>query len=148
MDRLGEDIRRQAKRFGLPAASPLLEAWPELVGEQVAANAWPARLTRSGELRVNTSSSGWAFELSQLAPRMLEKLREVLGEDCPSGLRFAVGPVPARGWSADEEGPRPPEIGPAEREQAARITAFVEDEELRELIARAAAASLARERDK
>lgn len=148
MDGLGEDIRRQAQRFGFTAASPLLDAWPRVVGEQVATNAWPARISRSGELRVNTSSSGWAFELSQLAPRILEKLREALGEECPKGLRFAVGPVPARGGGPGEGEAVAPEIGPDERARGERLAAVVEDGELRDLIARAAAASLARDTQK
>ena len=77
----------------------VLAAWPEAVGPMVAANAWPARIARDGTLHVNTSSSAWAFELGQLAPEILERLSEKLGESAPKALRFAVGhlPEPARG---------------------------------------------------
>ena len=72
----------------------VLAVWPEAVGTMVAANAWPARIARDGTLHVNTSSSAWAFELGQLAPAILERLSEKLGERAPASLRFAVGHLP------------------------------------------------------
>jgi len=76
MERLEREIRKVAKRAGLPAASKLVQIWPNVVGETIAANAWPARLNRKGELQVNTSSATWAFELKHLAPRILSKLEQ------------------------------------------------------------------------
>jgi predicted nucleic acid-binding Zn ribbon protein len=78
MDRLEKEIRRVAKRVGLPAASELVRAWPQIVGETIAQNAWPARLNSKGVLQVNTSSATWAFELKHLAPQILAKLEEEL----------------------------------------------------------------------
>jgi len=145
MDRLEGAIRKEAKRIGLPASSPLVSLWPETVGETIAANAWPARLTRKGVLHVNTSSSTWAFELKHLEPKILSRLRESLAEECPSELRFAPGPIPSRGRNTDsEEGPAVPEAGPGELARAQQLAAPIEDAELRALVARAAAASLAR----
>jgi hypothetical protein len=147
MEPLERIIRKQAKRLGIPAASPLVDIWPEVVGDTIAANAWPARVTRKGVLYVNTSSATWAFELTQLASRILARLGEALTDDCPLELRFAVGPVPSRN-PASPASSRPLEIDPEELEQAERLTAVIDDEELRSLIARAAAASLARSRSK
>jgi hypothetical protein len=145
MDRLEKEIRRQAKRIGLPAASELLSIWPEAVGETIAVNAWPARLSRKGVLHVNTTSASWAFELGQLAPQILSRLREALGDECPQALRFATGPVPARGREAGAaDRIEAPEISDEEHAQAEQMMASIEDRELRDLIARAAAASLAR----
>jgi len=145
MDRLEGAIRKEAKRIGLPASSPLVSLWPEMVGETIAANAWPARLNRKGVLQVNTSSSTWAFELKHLEPRILSRLRESLADECPSELRFAPGPIPGRGRDNDPEGDtRAPEVGPDELLRGQRLAAPIEDAELRELVARAAAASLAR----
>ena len=95
MERLGDShatsSRASAPQGGMPE---LLAAWPEAVGPMVAANAWPARIARDGTLHVNTSSSAWAFELGQLAPTILERLSEKLGESAPKALRFAVGHLP------------------------------------------------------
>jgi hypothetical protein len=110
MERLEREIRKVAKRVGLPAASELVRIWPQVVGETIAANAWPARLNRKGVLQVNTSSATWAFELKHLAPQILAKLERELASECPSELRFAPGPVPGKGREAGapRRGPRPP----------------------------------------
>jgi predicted nucleic acid-binding Zn ribbon protein len=42
-------------------------------------------LARDGSLHVTTSSSAWAFELTQLAASILERLQERLGESAPAG---------------------------------------------------------------
>ncbi len=145
MDRLEGAIRREAKRIGLPASSPLVSLWPEMVGETIAANAWPARLNRKGVLQVNTSSSTWAFELKHLEPKILSRLRESLADDCPSELRFAPGPIPGRGRDTDPAGDTAaPKIGLNELSQGRQLAAPIENAELRDLVARAAAASLAR----
>ena len=145
MDRLEGAIRKEAKRIGLPASSPLVSLWPEAVGETIAANAWPARLNRKGVLQVNTSSSTWAFELKHLEPKILSRLRELLAEECPTELRFAPGPIPNRGRDTESaEGAAVPQAGPGELSRAQQLAAPIEDAELRDLVARAAAASLAR----
>jgi hypothetical protein len=145
MDRLEGAIRKEAKRIGLPASSPLVSLWPELVGETIAANAWPARLTRKGVLQVNTSSSTWAFELKHLEPKILSRLRESLAEECPSELRFAPGSIPSRGRNTDSaKGAAVPQAGHGELAQAQKLAEPIGDAELRALVARAAAASLAR----
>lgn len=144
MDRLEREIRRVAKRVGLPAASELVQIWPQVVGETIAANAWPARLSRKGVLQVNTSSATWAFELKHLAPQILAKLEQALGGECPSDLHFVPGPVPAKGQESDSPlAPREPVTTAREREQGDKLAAVIDDEELRALVARAAAASLA-----
>ena len=95
MDGLDGEIREVLSRFGPQAGMPeVLAAWPAAVGPMVAANAWPARIARDGTLHVNTSSSAWAFELGQLAPEILERLSEKLGDSAPESLRFAVGHLP------------------------------------------------------
>jgi len=146
MDRLDASLRAELGRFGPQGAiGELVAAWPTVVGEQIAANAWPARLARDGTLNVAASSSAWAFELGQLAPAILERLREALGPAAPRALRFAVGPLPQRAAPGPREAaPPPPAPGPRERAEAELLVAGLEDAELRSLVARAAAASLAR----
>jgi predicted nucleic acid-binding Zn ribbon protein len=144
MDRLGNEIKKTARRVGLPAASEVVSVWPRVVGETIATNAWPARLTRGGVLQVNTSSATWAFELKHLAPQILSKLEQVLAEECPRELRFAPGPVPSAGRESSEPlAPAAPATTARERAQAEELAAVIDNEELRVLVARAAAASLA-----
>jgi predicted nucleic acid-binding Zn ribbon protein len=144
--RIGGDVRRELSRYGSAAGmADIVRVWTELVGEEVARNAWPARIARDGTLHVHTSSSAWAFELGQLAPTILERLRETLPETSTPALRFAVGHLPEpEPTSAERAGPEAPKPGPRERAAAAELTASLTDPELRELVARAAAASLAK----
>jgi hypothetical protein len=145
MDRLEGDVRRELSRFG-PAGrlGDVVAAWPEAVGEVVARNAWPARISRDGTLHVHTSSSAWAFELGQLESTVLAGLSTRLGADAPPRLRFAVGPLPEPAPSAPEAGTHVPSATAEQVEKAAGWAALVEDEELRSLVARAARASLVR----
>jgi hypothetical protein len=146
MDRLDRQIRSELGRFGPVGGdmTAIVRAWPAVVGPTVARNAWPARLSRDGTLHVNAASSTWAFELGKLAPTILERLRDELGEAAPPVLRFAPGPIPEPAAESPElRAPARPEIAAEHRAEAARIAAEIEDDELREYVARAAAASLA-----
>ena len=140
-----DEVRRELARFG-PAAGlgDIVAAWPECVGAGIAANAWPARLARDGSLHVSTSSSAWAFELTQLAPTILGRLQERLGESAPASLRFAPGPLPEAGPEPVDASERTvPKVSEADRAEGARIAAAIENQDLREAVARAAEASLA-----
>jgi hypothetical protein len=147
MDRLDRQVRRELGRFGPVDGDmvAIVRAWPGAVGDTVARNAWPARLARDGTLHVNTASSTWAFELGRLAPTILEQLRAELGETTPPTLKFIPGPLPEPHVDPSRAPrARAPEVAPEHRAQAAEIAAGIDDEELREYVARAAAASLAR----
>ena len=108
----------------------VVNAWPGLVGEQVAANAWPARIARDGTLHVNASSSAWAFELGQLEGEILPRLQEALGASAPKRLRFAPEPLPEATFDQARE--------------AHSWAAAIDSEELRKTVEKAARASLAR----
>jgi hypothetical protein len=141
MERLEDSVRGELDRLGPQGGMPdLLAAWPDAVGPMVAANAWPARIARDGTLHVNTSSSAWAFELGQLAPTMLERLREELGESAPKALRFAVGHLPEPSVDALAEARTDiPEPTAEALQRAADLVAGIDDEELRIRLQRAAA---------
>ena len=118
-----------------------------MVGDAIARRAWPLRIARDGTLHVATSSSTWANELGFLADEIVERLRARLGPDAPSRLRCAVGPVPES--AADKPEPtvrRPPEVPAEIGEEADSAAAAIDDPELRELVARAARASLLKAR--
>jgi hypothetical protein len=144
LDRLGDDVRAQLARFGPQAAiGQIAEAWPDAVGARIARNAWPARIARDGTLHVHTSSSTWAFELEHLT----STIRERLGGLAPAKLRFAPGPLPEPQTPSLGQAPRDvPRPTAADRDTAAELTAEIGDEKLRNLVARAAAASLSRAR--
>jgi len=146
--RIGEDVGRELKRLGPSAAlGDVVRVWPEAVGPAIAANAWPARLARDGALHVAARSSAWAFELTQLESVVRERLREHLGDEAPRSLRFAVGAVPEPGSEAVEKRAQVvPKAAPDDEVAAAEIAAGIVDPTLRRLVARAAAASLARRR--
>ena len=117
----------------------------ERVGDGIARNAWPARIARDGTLHVATSSSAWAFELAQLEPELVARLRTALGDLAPPRLRFAPGRLPERSPEPSGEGAeRAPEPRPEDLAEAERLAAQISSENLRKIVARAAAASLAR----
>jgi hypothetical protein len=152
MDRLERQIEQELGRLtptGSPDMAAIVRAWPAAVGDEIARRAWPARVARDGTLHVNAVDSIWAFQLGTLAATILEQLREHIGEATPQALRFAPGPVPEPAADPASEGlSRPP--APTEQEAAAgaSLAASIDDSELRETVARAAAASLARGRFK
>jgi hypothetical protein len=145
VERLGADVERELARSGpAPGMLAVVGAWPEAVGETVARNAWPARLSRDGTLHVAARSAAWAFELTQLAPAVLERLAATLADAAPRAVRFAPGPVPEAGGACPPAAEKPPPASPEERRRAERLAAEIDNGELRALVARAAAASLAR----
>ena len=148
MDTIGSEVDRQLGRFDGRGAMPrIVGAWTTAVGQEVARNAWPARTTRDGTLLVHTSSSVWAFELGHLAPTILDRLTEVLGEHAPRALRFLPGhvpePLPRPSARMGQGALRPAAESTAE---ARLLTASIEDPELRERVLRAAALGLERSR--
>lgn len=149
MERLGEGIESELRRFsGFQGEMPaIVSAWPGAVGSEVARNAWPARVDRDGALRVHTSSSAWAFELTQLADKVLDQLGAALAGRAPRGVRFAPGPLPEAAPLEEAERQRPIVEPTAEsRATGAVIASGIRDDELRKQVARAVSLSLERAR--
>ena len=139
MKHLGDEVKRELDRFGPEGGiGELVEAWPSAVGETIARSAWPARVARDGTLDVNTADSLWAFELTSRAKEIAARLGV-------ERIRFTPGRLP----EADEQNVKEAESGPPQppeslRQEGARLAAGIEDENLRKIVARAAAASLAK----
>jgi hypothetical protein len=143
MDRVGDAVERELGRFG-PASgmAPVVEAWPLAVGPEIARNAWPARLARDGTLHVHTQDSIWAFELTTRA----EEIRMRLGTAAPRRISFAPGPLPEPAVELSEQVREPPPAPTPEHvAKAESLTRVIRDEELRKVVAKAAAASLSRD---
>lgn len=150
MERLEGSLRKVLRSAGVPDAGMLAEvtqAWPAAVGDPIARAAWPHRIARDGTLLVATSSATWAFELGLLGEEILAKLAAAVGPNPPRAIRFSPGPIPEpAAAAASAPATQPAQPTAPTRLLAEELTAGMSDEELRATIARAAAASLARER--
>lgn len=148
-ERIGDGVRRELDRFGPAGAiADVVAMWPGAVGDSIARNAWPARIARDGTLHVSTSSSAWAFELGLLEEKLRERLATALGKDAPARLRFAPGPLPesaAPELSAAED--HAPVVTEQHLQAGEELAATISDEKLRKIVAKAAAASLAKPPD-
>ncbi len=93
------------------AARLLALVWPEIVGEEVAANARPVQL-RQGRLVVSASSASWAQTLQLMGDTIINRLNERLGGGAVDRVVFRHA-----GW--EESGGRtlagPGKGGPATR---------------------------------
>jgi len=136
---LGDEVKRELGRFGPEGGiGDLVEAWPAAVGETIARSAWPARVARDGTLHVNTTDSIWAFELTNRAAEIAKRLGV-------ERVRFAPGRLVEAGEPDREEARQtPPKPSESLQQEGARLAEGIEDENLRKIVARAAAASLAK----
>jgi hypothetical protein len=148
-ERIGQDVRRELDRFGPAGAiADVVNVWPAAVGDSISRNAWPARIARDGTLHVSTSSSAWAFELGLLEADLRERLLERLGDRAPTQLRFTPGPLPEpTGPAPGDAERRAPNVTDQHVQAGEEVAAAIADENLRKLVAKAAAASLAKPPD-
>jgi hypothetical protein len=143
MEPLADEVRRELGRFGPESGiAAIVESWSAAVGPDIARNAWPARIQRDGTLVVHVRDSIWGFELGHCAAEIAGRL-----PGSPA-LRFVPGPLPEPALpEAPPVRPEAVEPTPEEALRASRWAAGIADDELRELVARAARASLVRARD-
>jgi len=125
-------------------ASRVLTDWSELVGPKIAQRTRPDGVT-DRMLWVEVATSAWLHELNLLRPQLLACLLERLGEPTLfDDLRFRLTggsrrePVIMRAPRRPSAPPRPapPPATGAARERIVREAGAVDDDELRELIAR------------
>ena len=137
MEPLGDEIRAELSRVGADSgAGDAVTAWPNVVGEEIACNAWPARRQPDGTLVVHVRDAIWGFELTQRAPEISERLPG------RPRLRFTPGPLPE---TTPEPPPAPPlEASPEQAREADELAAGIVDPNLRESVAKAIKAGLAR----
>jgi hypothetical protein len=140
MDPVGDEIRSELRRIGADSgAGDVVSAWPAAVGDEIARNAWPARTQPDGTLVVHVRDSIWGFELTQRAPEISGRL-----PGSPR-LKFVPGPLPDTTPEA-VPGARA-EATPEQAREAAELAAGIEDPELRDYVAKAIKAGLARAPD-
>ena len=56
------------------AQADVVNAWPELVGERIAAHAVADSITQDGTLFVRVSSAAWRQELTLMTPEIMARL--------------------------------------------------------------------------
>ncbi len=140
MEPLGDAIRAELRRVGAEGGSgEIAAAWPAAVGEEIARNAWPARTQPDGTLVVHVRDAVWGFELTQRAVEISARLPG------RPRLRFVPGPLPAS--SPPPPGGAPPEPTPEQVREAELLAAPIQDENLRETVAKVIRVALARARD-
>ena len=141
MEPVGEGIREELRRLGADssAAPNQNDAWLAAVGPEIARNAWPARTQADGTLVVHVRDAIWGFELTQRAVEISQRLPG------RPRLRFTPGPLPE---TTSEHAPAaPPEASPEQARQADALAAGIVDANLRESVAKAIKAALARAPD-
>ena len=125
-------------------AGRVLTEWSDLVGPKIAQRTRPDGVT-DRLLWVEVATSAWLHELNLLRPQLLQGLFERLGEPrLFDDLRFRLAgrhsrePVTLRAARKPAPPPRPPPppATGAARERIVREAGAVDDDELRELIAR------------
>jgi predicted nucleic acid-binding Zn ribbon protein len=92
---LADSLDRVAASFGGSTRASTLQkvfaAWPELVGDGVAAHCVP-RALRDGHLVVAVDEPGWATQLRWLEADLVGRLGEVLGEGQVTRVDVVVTP--------------------------------------------------------
>jgi len=119
--------------------------WTELVGPRIAERTRPDRIV-DRVLWIEVATSAWLHELTLLKPQLLRGLLDRLGEPtlfddlrmrlAGGSRRDAVTVPPGRRRPAAPAPPPPRPATGAAREAIVREVAAVDDDELRELIAR------------
>jgi hypothetical protein len=140
VERLGEEIRAELRRVGADSsAGDAATAWSAAVGDEIGRNAWPARTQPDGTLVVHVRDAVWGFELTQRAAEISSRLPG------RPRLRFVPGPLPDS--SPDAVPPPPVEATPEQAREAASLVVGIADPNLRESVAKAIKAALARAPD-
>jgi len=92
--RLGEALDRLSTSLGLPPAAAtarLVRAWPEIVGDAVAAHTRP-RWVRGGVLSLTVDDPVWASQLRWLEGDLLARVAEVTGPGVVERIVLQVRP--------------------------------------------------------
>ena len=122
------------------AAAEIASEWPAIVGEAIAAAAWPDRLGRDGTLRVCVSGPV-AVELQHLEPQILERIASYYGYRAVTRIAYVSRAAPPQAPGRPRR--TPPEI---DSESAARVENTVgatQDSRLRSALAALGRAVLA-----
>ncbi len=146
---VGDLLGRATRRLAHGSDSVLTAvraAWVEASGPGTVNHAYPIRRSRVGVVTVACADAVWAQELNLQSDELMGRLAALLDNpDAVAGLRFVVAdhalPTPAP--TAPRRGPVP-DPAPAAEALGRQAAEVIEDLELRDLVARAAARSIDR----
>jgi hypothetical protein len=95
MERAGRSFARwTAAQAHLSAEEMVMAAWPAAIGRRLAGRTRAVALVRS-RLVVEVEDPVWQRNLYLLRHQILDKLKDLLGQNAPGDLEFRVG-VPRR----------------------------------------------------
>ncbi len=112
--RLVEDLFKARGLESKLVEHRLMQAWPQIVGPQIAAHAAPTEV-RANTLRVVVDSSTWLHELTLLKPILIEKLRRSSGGAIVHDVLFTIGEPPSVSRPQPPPAPRREPIRPADQ---------------------------------
>jgi len=123
--------------------------WRSTVSPRVLNNARPVRLRR-GVLTIHTSTSAWADLLQYDSETYLTEISKHAPEGKIKAIRFRVGPMPQLPALRQKEDKESPPAKPITElpEVVARALVRISNDRVRNAVARAAAAGLAKKQDK
>lgn len=137
MDGTTQLIPKLLKSYGLESKLEeyrLIQAWPEIVGPQIAAHAVPTEV-RAKTLWVAVDSSPWLHELTLLKPVLIEKLTQRGGGGLIRDVRFHIGEVPAVEPSLPSE-PKPVPLSPSDAALLDNVLEALTDPDLKTSVRR------------
>jgi len=120
----------------------LIQAWPDIVGPQIAAHTLPAEV-RAKTLWVVVDSSPWLHELTLLKPVLIDKLARWGGRALIHDVRFRIGDVPRVERPRPSEAP-PTALNPTDAALLEDVLAPLSDPDLKASVRRLFARTLSR----
>lgn len=93
MQKMKDIISLAIKNLGLQKqynAQSVIIHWPEIVGDDIAANAF-ARSVQQGTLMVHVNSPVWSHHLSMMKESIIEKINNFIGYKLIFDIRFQAG---------------------------------------------------------
>ena len=151
---LGEILLKVVRKRNIPHNATdrkLRDLWNSAVGPQIAIRTLPEALRR-GSLHVRVSAPVWLHQLQFLKEEILERLREISGNDEIRSLNLAIGEVPAPPAQAGVAPPvhPDPDLAPLkkrDREMMRQCLDTLADPELRAIVERVMSREISRRRE-
>lgn len=119
----------------------LQKQWTGLVGEVVAAHTWPSRI-KFRKLHVAVDNSVWLHQLLYLKATIMETIQAQMEELQLEDIIFRIGELPEAREEAIDEHAEQVAVSPDARKTAREYTQAVNDDELRDSLARVIARAL------
>lgn len=137
-----EPLASAAAKRGI-AEARLISQWEEIVGPRIAAVSRPVRVKHRrgmalGAVLVLAVHGPSATELEFLAPQIIERVNAGYGYGAIAEIAFtqAHGPLPPLKSAEKDTGVRPEDLSSEKRERLEAMTRPVEDDALRDALAR------------